>query len=274
MCELLGFSADHDVTLNEWLGEFYSHSVDHPHGWGISIFNNDGSAFLRKGPERAVDSMELHSILGQEIRTKCLMAHIRYATVGKLTYENSHPFTACDKTGRRWTFEHNGTLLHARGLDRYRDRQEGTTDSERLFLYMMDRVNEENESLGRAMTDQERFRLMEGIIGRISKGNKLNLIFHDGEYLYVHVNHRKNMHVFCGEGYTLFATRPLVRAASRAEGAAGGSWKELPLCRLYVYRDGKRVFTGRNHCHEHEFTPEDIESMKESAAMAAGNNII
>ena len=45
--------------------------------------------------------------------------------VGAIAYENCHPFTLQDATGRTWTLIHNGTLFHAPQLNSYTARRNG-----------------------------------------------------------------------------------------------------------------------------------------------------
>ena len=41
MCELLGISSAKPMEVSGFLKEFYSHSVMHPHGWGL-MYHCDG----------------------------------------------------------------------------------------------------------------------------------------------------------------------------------------------------------------------------------------
>ena len=41
MCELFALNAEGPVNTNAYLREFFSHSVNHPHGWGISWRDGD-----------------------------------------------------------------------------------------------------------------------------------------------------------------------------------------------------------------------------------------
>ncbi len=40
MCELFGISSARPVRLNALLREFYSHSGEHPDGWGLATFHD------------------------------------------------------------------------------------------------------------------------------------------------------------------------------------------------------------------------------------------
>ena len=39
MCELLGISSAKPMDASGFLKEFYSHSVMHPHGWGLCVLD-------------------------------------------------------------------------------------------------------------------------------------------------------------------------------------------------------------------------------------------
>ena len=141
MCELLGASLNKAVSVNDYLTEFFSHSVRHPHGWGL-LRESCGKMELIKEKLSAGES----ELAAKAVRTtqpqKTFLAHIRYATVGSTQYANCHPFYAKDNSGRVWVFIHNGTLYSDRKVLQYAEFQEGNTDSERAFLYLIDKVNE------------------------------------------------------------------------------------------------------------------------------------
>ena len=141
MCELMGLSANKRIRINEELRTFYSHSVNHHNGWGLAILDAD-PVFACKEADRALDSPNLKKILACDITTSSCIAHIRRATIGEINAKNSHPFSGVDASGRRWILAHNGTIFEAEVLSPYSRSQQGTTDSERIFLYLMDLLNE------------------------------------------------------------------------------------------------------------------------------------
>ena len=176
MCELFGVSSKKKLLLNDLLREFFSHGVEHPHGWGMAFFYGNAVS-LEKQPENSCKSDYLKQRLQAKIEADNMIAHIRLATRGNLEYENTHPFVMRDNQERVWTLAHNGTMFECDALNPFVHMQEGETDSERILSYMISRVNVEQERKNRALTQEERFHLMDEIISKISPENKLNLIF-------------------------------------------------------------------------------------------------
>ena len=236
MCELFSVSARNDFWANNYLKEFYAHSEFHPHGWGLACVSKN-SALIEKESIKAIESNYLKERLSQPITEKILLAHIRYATIGNVEYKNCHPFTGRDSTGRSWTLIHNGTIFEYAPLYPYLKTQKGDTDSERVFLYLLDRLNEETNKKGARLYFEERFALFDGIISDMAKGNKLNLMFTDGKYLYAHTNCRGTMYYLEKDGVTLLATKPLNNE----------NWQPVPFCQLLAYTKGRLIKTGTEH---------------------------
>lgn len=107
----------------------------HPLGWGVGFYQG-GEVLLRRRPIDERTPLPLASALS-DIRTTALLGHVRLATVGALSTENTHPFRY-----RQWLFAHTGTIpayaaLRDRLLDSIpqflRRNVRGDTDSELLF---------------------------------------------------------------------------------------------------------------------------------------------
>lgn len=247
MCELFGVSSVNKINVTALLREFFSHGNEHPNGWGMAFFYN-GSVSLEKEPENSVKSLYLKQRLEDCIVADNMMAHIRLATKGGMDYKNSHPFVVRDNYDRAWTFEHNGTVFECEALNRYVKIQRGNTDSERILLYITDRVNKEQEKKGRALDKKERFDLIDEVICEISPENKVNLLIYDGELLYAHTNFKDSLHVLEQEDTAIISTRPLDER----------NWKDLPMNTLCAYEDGKLLYTGTDHGHEFFETEEKM----------------
>lgn len=247
MCELFGVNSVDYIQVNDYLKEFYSQSIEHPHGWGLACM--EGSEVqMEKEPVQATKSAYLKQRLSVPVTVKNAFAHIRYATIGNVEYKNCHPYTRKDESGRAWTLIHNGTIFDYPWLNRYVTMQEGDTDSERVLLYLVDLVNWREKHLERQMSTEERFRLLDAVIVKLSRGNKLNLMIYDGELLYVHTNYAGSLYELDKEGQVMFATVPL----SEEE------WYPVEFTTLLAYQKGKRVYTGINHNHEYIDSEENM----------------
>ena len=247
MCELLGMSARRRRAVNVLLREFYSHAEAHPHGWGLARFSDAGVPSMEKEPIKATESAYLKNRLSEPIEEKTFLAHIRFATVGHLEYKNCHPFTTVDNHGRMWTLVHNGTIFNGAALNDYMGIQYGDTDSERVLLHLVDRINVAQNHLGHGLNEAERFDALYAMIAELSRGNKLNLLIHDGELLYAHCNFRDTLHVWREADAVAFSTRPL----------SVGTWEPVPFTSLVAAKDGEIFRTSPPHGNEYVYNPED-----------------
>lgn len=247
MCELFGVNSAGKIRVNEQLKEFVSHSANHNHGWGIASYN--GVLFrLEKEPIQASKSEYLARRLQRPIEVSQMIAHIRLATVGTMEYENCHPFVKEDCQGRTWLLAHNGTLFDCPQLNRYRQEQEGGTDSERILCYLVDHINQKQQAFGRALTAKERFLLLDEKIAAIADRNKLNLLIYDGELMYAHTNYANSLYVRRAGDTLLFATVPLDQE----------KWLPHPFTTLCAYRDGEQIYQGTDHGKEYQDNEQDM----------------
>ena len=87
MCELMGFTAKQPTNIKQYLNTFYSHSIRHPHGWGL--MREQPEREIIKEAVRAVDSHILPDIIeGTHLQTTTLSAYplrdSRFHPAGKL----------------------------------------------------------------------------------------------------------------------------------------------------------------------------------------------
>lgn len=126
----------------------------HADGWGIACYG-DLSDATRRLPElvRHNTAAFNDAQFGHKAETmyaRTVVAHVRLATVGYVGSLNSHPFTH-----EGWTFAHNGTLPGfdrlkdqlAEETERLQDSRLGNTDSEQLFLWMLNRFGQDGIDL-------------------------------------------------------------------------------------------------------------------------------
>lgn len=250
MCELMAVSSDEKINVNAWLKKFFARGAEMPNGWGLARICGN-SVSLEKEPRRADRSTYLHERMTSDIVESRVIAHIRLATKGNDTYDNSHPFVLQDLTGRQWTFAHNGTIFHGDFDRRFCSIQKGQTDSERIFLYILSRINEETETRGRELNQEERFSLLDDITHFITPGNKMNFLLCDGELMYVHRNSEEGLFRCRKNGAQVFSTVPL----------DGDNWKLVPQNTLLAYEGSCKVFTGTPHENTYIQTEEDLKSL-------------
>lgn len=236
MCEIFGISAREKVKINSMLESFYCHSNEHRNGWGLALLDRTPIS-IDKEPVKALDSEYLKEKLKTEIWTKKCISHIRMATIGGMNEDNTHPFTRYDYSGRRWVFAHNGTIFESDVLTPYQYIQKGTSDSERILLYIIDIMDRHYEERKSSLDGQKRMELIDEIVRTLAPNNKLNLMIEDGEYFYVHKNEENTLsYLELDEGY-VFSTKPL----------SDEGWKDFPMNQLMVYKDGKLVYEGTKH---------------------------
>jgi len=143
MCRLFGFksavlSRAHR-SLVEAENALSAQAKQHPDGWGIAWFQG-GQAWVVKSELGASDSQSFRRA-SESLASNTLIAHVRRATVGATSPNNTHPFRCA-----RWVFAHNGTLHGFENLRAsmladlphpLRDNILGTTDTETLFHWLL-----------------------------------------------------------------------------------------------------------------------------------------
>ncbi len=252
MCELFSVSLSRKKNISNDLEKFFGHCNKHPHGWGI-LREEDSHYIMNKESVKADESKALHNILQTIEEQKLTLAHIRLATVGNIKYENCHPFQGKDISGRTWTLIHNGTIYSSSDLMKYLSIQAGDTDSERIFLYLIESINKLYE-VENQVTDLMRIQAVENVVKILSPRNKLNLMIFDGELLYIHKNMDGTLYQKEVEDGIMFATSPL-----------NDGWIDFDMCTLKVYKNGEMIYVGD------EETTEFVPTLEYITALAALN---
>ena len=253
MCEIFCFNSDKPKQINQCLECFYQHSDEHPHGWGLATMQSD-EFIITKEPVKATCSQHLKNILSNPVVGKNVFAHIRLATVGEIISPNCHPVIEADDNNRSWMLIHNGTIFDYPELDKYQEKENGDTDSERILLYIIDKINEFEKSKGALSTIKERFNLLNEIVKELSKNNKLNLMIYDGDLTYIHSNMRNSLYYLKNEEGFLVATTPL---------SDDENWKPVELNKLFGLIDGNIIFESEEHENEYVLTEEHEKAMND-----------
>ncbi|MCX8048706.1 MAG: class II glutamine amidotransferase [Methylohalobius sp.] len=249
MCELLGLNFNQPVRLSLSFRGFRHRGELNPHGWGIARFDG-GACQVFKEPIKAPQS-KLATFLRdyESFMSKTFIGHVRYATRGNHTLQNTHPFVRTFRS-REIAFAHNGTLIMERTALKFRP--VGETDSEYLLCALLTRLSEER--IGFAD-----FQNIETVLREFNQYGTMNLLFSEGEHLYCYRD-RDGYNGLCTteraapfdrvslldedwkvdlaeekhpdqRGFVI-ATRPLT----------GEKWDDLPPGSLLVFKDGQCVY--------------------------------
>ncbi len=246
MCEIFCFNSNKPKQVNECLECFYNHSDEHPDGWGLANMEQNNT-MVEKEPVKASCSQHLKDILSNPVIGKIVFAHIRLATVGEIISPNCHPFTEADDNNRSWMLIHNGTIFDYPELDKYKNKEKGDTDSERILLYIIDKVNEFEKEKNGLSTIKERFYLLNEIVKDLSKNNKLNLMIYDGDLTYIHSNMKDSLYYLKNDDGFLVASTPI---------SEDDNWKPVELNKLFGLIDGNIIFESKEHENEFILTAE------------------
>jgi predicted glutamine amidotransferase len=136
MCRLFAMSGGpRRVGATFWLLEapdsLAVQSRREPDGTGLGWFEEDGTAEVLRHPIAAYEDRAFAQE-AREVRSRTFLAHVRFASTGGLSVENTHPFVM---EGRM--LAHNGVIQDLDVLDEHlgdaRSLVHGETDSERFF---------------------------------------------------------------------------------------------------------------------------------------------
>jgi predicted glutamine amidotransferase len=151
MCRLFGLTAGTArVRATFWLldapDSLEEQSRRNVDGSGIGFFDATGEPVVDKQPEAAFRDEEfIHQAKQAESAT--FVAHVRWATAGGRTMENTHPFAA-----RGRIMAHNGGFGELARLDdqlgSYANLVHGDTDSERYFALITQRTDAHDGDVG------------------------------------------------------------------------------------------------------------------------------
>src|SRR5215212_642268 len=198
MCRVFGCVAAEPVSIRHELLEaenpLIRQSEEHDSGWGMAVYERaEGTQpTLVRFPEAAhVDSGFVNAT---ELRGRIFNVHVRRATMGALSPENTHPFCLGN-----YTLGHNGTIVrYPRLLDPGMRPPEGDTDSEHLFNLLMHDFDPADPVGSLRATVQ--------MTVRCSPFSGLNVLLSDGERLFAYRLGMFELHWLARPGQLLVAS--------------------------------------------------------------------
>ena len=179
MCRVFGCVAAEPASIRHELVEaenpLIRQSEEHDSGWGMAVYERaDGrDPELVRFPTAAYGDDEFLDVTSRKGRI--FNVHVRRATMGGLSLENTHPFCLGSHS-----LGHNGTIVRFPRLldDPHVERPRGDTDSEAFFNFLMAYYDGSDPvgSLRRAVATTVERSSMSG----------LNFLFSDGDRLYAY----------------------------------------------------------------------------------------
>ena len=193
MCELFSLTSEYPANVSFSLEEFKRHgglSGPHKDGWGIAFFEHKDIRLIRE-TDAAATSPCLEFLRRHEYRSDIIVSHLRMATSGSVSLENTQPFCR-ELGGRMHLFAHNGDLLDIHTLPEFdlgNYHPIGETDSELAFCHLLKGLQE--IWLGQDRPElKHRYAVVTGFAEKIRPLGPANFIYSDGEYLFVHGHQR------------------------------------------------------------------------------------
>lgn len=144
MCRMLGMVAARPTAPSELLCDAPRSlkvlSEVHKDGWGVALRMHD-DWIVHRSTACAARCAQYGGLV-ENLETQLLIAHVRQRTVGEVSLVNTHPF----RRGS-FVFAHNGTVRNVAALMQRSSPErsaevEGTTDSERLFAFVLTHIDE------------------------------------------------------------------------------------------------------------------------------------
>ncbi|MCX7677694.1 MAG: class II glutamine amidotransferase [Spirochaetes bacterium] len=179
MCELLGLAFSEPIMPTLSFRGFRHRGKDNRDGWGLAYYP-DESVQVIKEPLPAFKS-KLSEFLQyySKIKSKIIIAHVRYTSGTSITYKNTHPFQR-ELFGKEYVFAHNGTLKGYTSFNTGRFTPVGETDSEYAFCRILHSIEGENIK----QWTSESFNRLHDILKAINNSGSFNCLISDGEYLF------------------------------------------------------------------------------------------
>jgi len=250
MCQLLGMNCNvpTDICFSfKGFSERGGTTDEHKDGWGIAFFEDKGCrSFL--DPRPSASSVISSLVKGYPIKSCNVISHIRKATLGGVSLENTHPFTR-ELWGQYWVFAHNGDLkaFHPRLEKHYRP--VGSTDSEQAFCLLLEHLK---KRFLQKPTMPEIAAAIQESADEIATHGIFNFLLSNGEYLFAYcttqLSYLVRQHPFTtahlkdkdieldfskvtgyGDRVAVIATEPLT---------TNEAWIEFPKGKVLIFHEG------------------------------------
>src|SRR5215831_20887757 len=221
MCRLLGLTAGREpVSASFWLldapDSLEVQSRRNADGSGIGFFDPPGTPVLDKQPEAAFQDAEF-TREAKQARSPVFVAHVRWASVGGRTVQNTHPFAMHGRI-----MAHNGGFGDVRRLAEqlgdYRRLVLGETDSEHYFALITQQIDAHGGDVGAGITAAAGW-----IAARLPVSSLNTVVAAPGELWALRYPGQHALHIIERPAGMSAQAAPAARAADGGAAAAGAT---------------------------------------------------
>ena len=183
MCQLLGMNANTPTDVMFSFAGLATRADEHKDGFGIAFFEGCGLRhFVDHHSARNSALAEL--VKRYPIKSENVIAHIRKATQGAVSLENTHPFQR-ELWGRYWVFAHNGNLVDFHPRLHAAFKPVGQTDSERAFCWLMQELSKAHANVP---SIEELSHTLAELMPQLSRHGTFNMLLSNGQALWAHAS--------------------------------------------------------------------------------------
>lgn len=208
-------------------------AIGHKDGWGIAAYKKGEVVYFFKNKDNALDDEEYQKTVDklEKIKPNVIIGHLRKSSCGLNKIENTHPFD-----NGNYIFCHNGTIFNSNEIplnDKFRKFAKGETDSEKLFLYILQILKESKKSTSK-ITESVILKAIVRIRNYMDY-TAMNFIFSDGEFLWTLRDFNENNAIVkkenLGDYYSLYVglnkKRKSIVVSSEVLRLESTEWKEI-----------------------------------------------
>ena len=190
MCQLLGMNCNTptDIVFSfEGFRRRAGLTDCHSDGFGIAFFEGRGVRIFRDNRPASLSPIA-DCVKQYKIKSLNVIAHIRKATQGAVSIENTHPFIR-EIWGENWVFAHNGNLKDLPNMSESFCQPIGSTDSEAAFCYMAEFLK---SRFKKKPTEMQIFQAIQEVSKELAAHGTFNFILSNGEWMIAHCS--TNLH--------------------------------------------------------------------------------
>ena len=255
LVQLLVINCEKEIAIDFAFKGSAAVSGRNPDGWGYAYFKNEKWMIFKEPFEEDIFELKDFQLnFPTNFFSNNLISHIRFASKGIKTIENTHPFEL-ELHEKNWAFVHSGHLRIYKHVLRYSEgiSPKGETDSEEVFCTILT----ETKNLGYLPKAKEIALNIEKTSKELAKEGGLNFLLSDGDLLFAFYSGYKSLYFtelrppfdknIVGEDnqlwFTLFAKDLDIQISIIASEPVipDVEWRELPINELYAFRAGKRT---------------------------------